>query len=297
MRYSKHIHTLIAGALTLATGVATAAPVQTLLLTGRVEFVNSSEGVVQVLGRKIYSNDARRVVLGQLINVYGISSADGSINKAQLESVANYVVGDATAYVDGFVTSVDSAAGVVYVGSTPVPISQLATAQLPKPGDQVSVFGTQSAQGGEIVVRRAILSGSGDREQILSGSGDKGQILSGSGDKGQILSGSGDRGQILSGSGDKGQILSGSGDKGQILSGSGDKGQILSGSGDRGQILSGSGDKGQILSGSGDRSQILSGSGDKEQILSGSGDRAQILSGSGFAERASILSGSGDSSN
>jgi hypothetical protein len=234
MRVAKSLYGVLAGMLGLMTGASMAAPMPSLLLTGRVEYVNSTEGILYVLGHKIHSGDARRVVQGQLVNVYGVASTDGTISGAQIESVSSYAVGTDQLFVRGVITAVDEAAGLVYVGSTAVPVSQI-TAQgaAPRVGNAIGVFGTQDTASSPFVVRGAILSGSGEKEAILSGSGEQAAILSGSGaSRAQILSGSGVQATILSGSGEQAAILSGSGEQAAILSGSGEKEAILSGSGD-----------------------------------------------------------------
>jgi hypothetical protein len=267
MRISKSFYSVFASVLGLATGIAAAAPMSSLLLTGRVEYVNGSEGVLYVLGHKIHSGDAKRVVKGQLVNVYGIISPNGAVvDGAQVESVSTYAVGADQIYVRGVISAVDVPAGVVYVGSTSIPISEIsASGSTPRVGEAIGIFGTQVAASAPVVVRGAILSGSGERELILSGSGERESILSGSGERESILSGSGERESILSGSGERESILSGSGERESILSGSGERESILSGSGERESILSGSGERESILSGSGEREAILSGSGNSVQ--------------------------------
>jgi hypothetical protein len=132
-----------------------------LLFTGRVDSVDASAGSLSVLGHSIKTADARRVLPGQLVNVYGVIATDGSIANVSLESVANYSVAASDA------TGLNRVVGLTGTGDQ--------AEGLTGTGDQ--------AEG---------LTGTGDQAEGLTGTGDQAEGLTGTGDQAEGLTGTGD---------------------------------------------------------------------------------------------------------
>lgn len=168
---TKNVSTSIFLAAALSASGAVLAGTPALVLSGRVEAVDRVAGVVTVLGHSVRTQDARRVLLGQLVNVYGSMGADGTLAGATLESVDTYVAGTRSA-----AKTSDRAAALTGTGD--------------------------EAQA---------LTGTGDEAQALTGTGDQAQALTGTGDQAQALTGTGDQAQALTGTGDQAEALTGTG--------------------------------------------------------------------------------------
>ena len=91
-----------------------------LVLLGPVEGVNLPESRIQVLGQWVVVPSTRtNVVVGELVAVYGVVDADGTYkvsDVSQLDS-SSYVAGATKLFLKGVVTSIDSNAGTLHIGS------------------------------------------------------------------------------------------------------------------------------------------------------------------------------------
>jgi hypothetical protein len=204
----------------------------TLILTGRVEAVSQSEHFVVVLGKRVYTTDTNRFVAGQLVNVYGTRSSDGSIRNASLESSSTYSIGGDQIFVNGTLTAVDAAKGLAYIDGVAVDLAQLQAvsgAKLPSVGSQIQVGGSVSPATGLVAVKRAIISGGSNEAAIISGGSNEEAIISGGSNEAAIISGGSNEAAIISGGSNEAAIISGGSNEAAIISGGSNEAAIISG--------------------------------------------------------------------
>ncbi|MGO9991394.1 MAG: hypothetical protein ACLPTF_02635 [Steroidobacteraceae bacterium] len=91
-----------------------------LVLLGPVEGVNLPESRIQVLGQWVVVPSTRtNVVVGELVAVYGVVDADGTYKVSDVSKLdsSSYVAGATKLFLKGVVTSIDSNAGTLHIGS------------------------------------------------------------------------------------------------------------------------------------------------------------------------------------
>ena len=89
------ILSVLAGAVIATTSVQAGA--SKLLIVGNVESVDIPAESITVQGKSIRTDDARRVLPGQFVNVYGVINADGTISNYFIESAPSYATDVAAA--------------------------------------------------------------------------------------------------------------------------------------------------------------------------------------------------------
>ena len=153
----------------VVSAIATAASPK-LLISGRVDAVDATSGSLTIEGKSIHTADARRVLPGQFVNVYGVLNRDGSISDVAVESASTYVIGAGT-------------------------VAKSRAAALTGTGDEAEAL-TGTGDDAEA------LTGTGDEAEALTGTGDEAEALTGTGDEAEALTGTGDEAEALTGTGD-----------------------------------------------------------------------------------------------
>jgi hypothetical protein len=195
-------------AVALASTIAYAGA-SNLLVSGQVESVDAATGMLTVQGHSFKSADARRVLPGQMVNVYGTINADGTIANAVLESAPSYAVQTSS-------TSTSKAAALTGTGA-----------------EAQALTGT----GG----KAEALTGTGSHTEALTGTGSHTEALTGTGSHTEALTGTGGRAEALTGTGDRTEALTGTGNRSEALTGTGNRAEALTGTGNHVEALTGTG--------------------------------------------------------
>jgi hypothetical protein len=178
---------------------------QNLLITGTVDSVDVSSGAVVVSGQRVATSDAKRLVIGQTVSVFGQRFADGSIRNASIEAASQYVLASAPSAIDTKSRN-DRLAGISGVGDR---------------SEGISGVGSHSEG----------ISGVGDRSEGISGVGSHSEGISGVGERSEGISGVGSHSEGISGVGDRSEGISGVGSHSEGISGVGDRSEGISGVG------------------------------------------------------------------
>jgi hypothetical protein len=154
------IRNVSAVAATMVVSAMATSGTSQLLISGRVDAVDAASGALTIQGKSIHTTDARRVLPGQFVNVYGVLNKDGSISNVAVETASTYVLGVA---------------------------SQVPTraAALTGTGDEAEAL---TGTGDEAEA----LTGTGDEAEALTGTGDEAEALTGTGDEAEALTGTGE---------------------------------------------------------------------------------------------------------
>lgn len=166
----KTVRNVSAVAVALASTMAYAGA-SNLLVSGRVDSVDAASGTLTVQGHSFKTADARRVVQGQMVNVYGTVNKDGTIANAVLESAPTY--------------SLQSSSGKAPTKAAALTGTGNEAEALTGTGDQAEA-----------------LTGTGDQAEALTGTGDQAEALTGTGERAEALTGTGDQAEALTGTGD-----------------------------------------------------------------------------------------------
>jgi hypothetical protein len=155
-----------------------------MVLVGSIESVDLASKVVTISGHHIVTADATRVVVGQVVKVFGTALASGKIVNAQLESGASYTV----------------AAGS------------------PAEATSAKVAPTLTGGGG---VGAQLTGGGGVGAQLTGGGGVGAQLTGGGGVDAQLTGGGGVGAQLTGGGGVNAQLTGGGGVDAQLTGGGG----------------------------------------------------------------------------
>ncbi len=151
----------VLGATAMASAYADAG--KELLLSGPVEQIDRGGDTVTVLGQK-FKAPADQLSLGQVVNVYGQLTSDGSITDPVVQGTNRFGTNGDPVFLKGVVTNSDAALGRVGVdGLTIDYTAELANADftMPSVGDVIAVSGTEPAAKGLLMAAAAGLAAYG----------------------------------------------------------------------------------------------------------------------------------------
>jgi hypothetical protein len=146
--------------IVIAAEVASGAGDLLPVITGPIQSVDHSAGIVVVQGRRVESREAANVVVGQLVNVYGDVSDNGTVVRGVLESAASYG----------------------------------ATMAIPAHSNSVGLGERGSIMGGT-TERGSIMGGTTERGSIMGGTTERGSIMGGTTERGSIMGGTMENGE------------------------------------------------------------------------------------------------------
>jgi hypothetical protein len=245
-----------------------------LLVVGPVENVKALSGVVTVLGRDVATNLASQLAVGEIVEVYGTLSSDGSIANAKVKAKGEYIPGVSVVMTKGVVTATHPSIGTLSIGSALVDYTALLSDRdlsAVTVGETLEVAGIQPMAHGTIVAN--IVEGK-DVVATTTAVGVPGSITS---EVAALAGAASSAGQVsiayAHGGGDSTQYAHGGGDSTQYAHGGGDSTQYAHGGGDSTQYAHGGGDSTQYAHGGGDSVQYAHGGGDSIEYAHGGGDQ------------------------
>ena len=125
-----------------------------LLISGPVDSVDASSGVVTVLSHRVHVLDISAVGIGSLVNIYGRVGNGGAISGAVLEDLGKVNSGSEQVYLKGKVTGLSADIGRLTVDGVAVDYTALlsnSNFRVPTLSEVVEVTGTQPAARGVIL--------------------------------------------------------------------------------------------------------------------------------------------------
>src|SRR6516164_9846687 len=159
----------LATGLSVASGIGAQPRTERPVLEGPIEAIDLAHGAITVLGQTIRATASRSTVRGDLLAVFGVVRADGTIGVSRIQDLGEYVPGATQVIVSGLIGAVDPLTGHARIGNLQIDYNSLITSDAAgvfAVGDVVMVSGVQPVSKGVLLAAVSTLIASGGQSGI-----------------------------------------------------------------------------------------------------------------------------------
>jgi hypothetical protein len=263
-----------------------------LLLSAPIQHVGA--GSVTVLG-KDFETPTDGLAIGELVNIYGVLAADGSITDAVVEGTSAFGGSGDPVFLKGVVSDTNLALGHIQVdGATIDYTGQLANSEFSPPaqGDVIAIAGSQPLVKGVVLATAfgnnaytAAMSGGGFKVAAMIGPGLGKAAMTGGGIRTSAMTGGGIRSTAMTGGGIGTAAMTGGGIGTAAMTGGGIGTAAMTGGGIGTAAMTGGGIGTAAMTGGGIGTAAMTGGGIGTAAMTGGGIGTAAMTGGGIASR------------
>jgi len=264
-----------------------------LLLSAPIQHVGA--GIVTVLG-KDFETSTEGLAIGEVVNIYGVLSADGSMTDTYVEGTTALGGSGDPVFLKGMVSDTNPALGRIQVdGATVDYTNQLANSEFAPPaqGDVIAIAGSQPLVKGVVLATAfgdnaytAVMTGGGFKVAAMTGGGLGKAAMTGGGIKSAAMTGGGVGTTAMTGGGVGTTAMTGGGVGTTAMTGGGVGTTAMTGGGVVTTAMTGGGVGTAAMTGGGVGATAMTGGGVGTAAMTGGGVGTTAMTGGGVGTAA-----------